>query len=689
MSNPRFSALIGLILSLSLAACEGTERSGRRSYPVRKTAAERIEQCRPELARSLAAQAREHLKSVAAGGTLPWLPQVLAHQGLPRLLEAAALALLQHWDQGAAARDARDRGDETSAHLRRAHARCDRDAKCEAYAACMAREMPLDAWRQELLRHLESEARSLLAGSKERAAEAVAQTKLDLQAGVDVRGPLPLGPLPVDPRVVHIGRRLGSSERMQVAFRSCYLEALAVEPDLGGTLELRLGPAPAGGGEILGGTFRRTGLEDCLLAALEVKRRRGASKAAPARASGGGPVLTLRFRSARSVPPDDPAWSIGGGGPQRLLVLSEQTLRRVRVGKEGPVQELSMDLSSHLKASPERIVLGSGGEVLVQAKEALLALDSRAVPKKVWTPAPGRHLGAVALHGDHVLIGGNGALVLLDRSFRKVSETHLGLDQPNKEAHDILVRGDDALLLDNIAYPIFMFRVDISDPRQPKLSQSIRVVDVYPHLLFQWVDEELGRWAVVKAAGGRCGERQSVLLLDAKKPVPGATHQPTPAPAPSPAPRKHDPGFPFSRRDSAVLGELELAPHTGCRSRGGAQPPAQAGSRLRFAAGLSSPPHWVLGESGGEQEQGGLHLGRIVFGKGREVRLVSKLALPGQVESHGRSTEARGVLAARGELIAAARQDRLWVLRASPSGAPKLEHSLTLRVPITHMVFAP
>lgn len=684
MANSRLLTPAGLLLSLSLFSCGDRERTPGRSHPVRKPATERIVQCRPEIARALAGQAHKHLQSVSSGGTLPWLPQVLAHQGLPRLLEAAARALLKHWEQGAAAAPAgRSQGDETVIHLRRAHARCDRDAKCEAYAACMAREMPLDPWRQELLRHLESEARSLLRDSQRRADATKAQVKLDLQAGVDVRGLLPLGPLPENPRVIQVGRRLSASERMQAAFRSCYLDALAMEPDLGGTLELRLGPATVGGAEILGGTFRRTGLEDCLVAALELKRRRG-QRAAPA--SGERPVLTLRFRSARSVPPDDPAWGIGAGGAQRLLILSEQTLRRVRVAQGGPIQDLSIDLASHLQASPERIVVGRGGEVLIQAREALLALDSRAVPRKAWSPVPGRHLGAVALHGDYLVLGGNGALVLLDRSFRKVSEVHLGLDAPNKEAHDILVRGDEALLLDNIAYPIYMFRVDLSDPRQPKVSQSIRVVDVYPHLLFQWVDEELERWAVVKSSGGRCGEQQTVLLLDAKKPVKGEP------PQPEARPKHNHPGIPFFKRDAAILKVLELAPHPGCRSRGGAPTPAPAEARLRFAAGLSSPPHWVLGESGGHaaaEKPAELHLGRIVFAKDREARLVSKLALPGQFDGQGRSSEARGVLAVRGELIAAARQDRLWVVRASSTGAPRLQQSLTLRVPITHLVFAP
>lgn len=85
-----------------------------------------------------------------------------------------------------------------------------------------------------------------------------------------------------------------------------------------------------------------------------------------------------------------------------------------------------------------------------------------------------------------------------DRELKELSRVELDCGSVKKDAHDVLIHGGTALLLDKIMAPIFLFRVDVQDPKNLTVRQRIESFGINAHLKLQWVVPEKEAWFVVE-----------------------------------------------------------------------------------------------------------------------------------------------------------------------------------------------
>ncbi len=308
---------------------------------------------------------------------------------------------------------------------------------------------------------------------------------------------------------------------------------------------------------------------------------------------------------------------------QRMWLANHQYLRLV-VSANRTLQELAkIDVSPFGapddKEVPDMLVTRHG-TALVRTSRALLLLDRNFETHVAWkTRSSELRTGAFTLWNDRILLAAEGCLIVLDATFRETGRVSLGLG-PYKNGHDILMHGNEALILDNRARPIYLFRVDLATPEKPVILQSIQDYVVNGHLLYHWTDPKAGFWGVIRSSSGRGNSSQQVLVMSLKKPA--APEEPT-APEKPPGPEepkvlkrsphvmsRHWPG----NRDPAILHELPIyqklyrgfdpsPPKPPARGPVG---PLMRTTGTRFVAGTTQPPFRVVAS-----DHRGVHLGQF------------------------------------------------------------------------------
>jgi len=86
-----------------------------------------------------------------------------------------------------------------------------------------------------------------------------------------------------------------------------------------------------------------------------------------------------------------------------------------------------------------------------------------------------------------------------------------------KNAHDVLVHGDTAYLLDNLMFPVFLFRVNIANPGDIRITEKIDFTGINPHLDGQWLNPKLKQWLVVHSSSRSGGGSQSITTYPMKE----------------------------------------------------------------------------------------------------------------------------------------------------------------------------
>lgn len=277
----------------------------------------------------------------------------------------------------------------------------------------------------------------------------------------------------------------------------------------------------------------------------------------------------------------------------------------VRGGELQVLRRIQLDAFAAAGAEAMPVVHVTGhGAVVIQTTRALVVLDRNFRPQVAWkTASPELRIGASVLHRDGVLLAAEGNLIVLDATLRELGRVSLGLGR-DKNGHDLLVHGDEVLVLDNVVRPIFMFRIDLKDPARPRVLASIEDRATWAHLLYQWVDEPAGLWAVLRSSQGRFGSRQSLLGMDLKRPEDPGPPQIAPKVLRAPGPNGRDPAIlrEHVTYSLSFLWEPEVdGPKT---------PDAPRIEGARFLGGSAQAPWWVLAE-----DAKGLHLGRFRVGK--------------------------------------------------------------------------
>ena len=507
--------------------------------------------------------------------------------------------------------------------------------------------------------------------------------------------------------------------------RKCYVEeGLAANPKLSGRVTATLQVNQRGriqSARVTASTLRHAATERCLETALRRAWLWGW------RGPGGSITVALRLRTVdlkqpiqAALRPDlsrtDPLWDLRGGGralagraPSAWIVSGDTLLHVTPTGKTLR-QEALIDLTpyrSPRRDRPTEVITSRHGHTLVKTDLALLALDRRYQPHVVWQPTKGRQIGAVALLADkHLLVAAEGSLIVLDAQWKEVGRVRLGMGRATKEVHDILVhgdpKGDQALLLDNVVRPIYLFRIDLRDPSKPRILDKIEDRGVWAHLRYQWVDAQAKRWGVLVETGGRCGGGQIALLMRSDRPDAAAV----PAAPPQKPPQRSGPNIPSYKplgqgSPSILASPLFYQRLPGrCRDRSlfpKGPPPEDKLTGDRFLSGTRKPPHWVTVQDPKEKK---IFLGRLITGNKRvSVRRVldlSREVCSSYTVGPGGKRRCRSRRFSLPDKAQIARNDR-WIvtsvgpwliwLQTSPNGQgrPKSRHEYNWRVSVTSL----
>ncbi len=425
------------------------------------------------------------------------------------------------------------------------------------------------------------------------------------------------------------------------------------------------------------------------------------------------PVLTARVTAPEPSPPPslvkadlskrDPALDHRPNRPRRgpppVWVVRHQHLTLLEPAGRALKQRARVDLSilsGSRSGGAVKLLRGPNGTVLIHTGQVLGLLDRSDGVRRVWVPKPGRRIAAVALYGDRVLVAAEGSLIVLDSRFQEMGRIHLGLRNKNKEAHHILVHGDEALLLDNMVIPILLFRVDLADPSKPRILRRIRERGIGVHLTHQWVDAKAKRWAVVAKTGGRGGNHQSVLLMGSQKPTGPQKILPRPT--------HNDPRF-FAFLPSRAAGPEVLATALLYRWSRGRYTPPSGGKPARWGKvtetghkllrGSSQAPHWAVVVKPDRKRK------RILLGqlrvKNNKIRVTHSVELTqkhcyGRPHLRGRRPARRPVQRCRQRTRVNARLDHRhrWIvvalgrwliwLKSTPGRKPRVAHQYERRV---------
>lgn len=111
----------------------------------------------------------------------------------------------------------------------------------------------------------------------------------------------------------------------------------------------------------------------------------------------------------------------------------------------------------------------------------------------------------------------NRSFVILDDQLRELG--HLSPLQANeislgKAIDDIMIIDHDAFIVDDIASPLFVFSVDITNPRQPTLIHTFGVGGVYGTITNQWFEDRSGKWCLQRrTSSGYVGDEYTIICM--------------------------------------------------------------------------------------------------------------------------------------------------------------------------------
>lgn len=102
----------------------------------------------------------------------------------------------------------------------------------------------------------------------------------------------------------------------------------------------------------------------------------------------------------------------------------------------------------------------------------------------------------------------------LDTQFETIATGALPNEFQGKHIEDIRVHNGVAYVVDDIVFPLFLFRFDVSDPAAPECIDTIPIEAVNQTLQQQWLDPPTDQWGVIQETTHMGGGNQSVYIYD-------------------------------------------------------------------------------------------------------------------------------------------------------------------------------
>ena len=227
--------------------------------------------------------------------------------------------------------------------------------------------------------------------------------------------------------------------------------------------------------------------------------------------------IELEFKDAETLEPNPSV-----GNMPWIFAATDNSLARLRFDKVNLTyqidKETAVDLRGRIEAEQSGIYVKDGNKLV------RYSLDLERVNE--WEPSseigvrssrifPSFYFDYVFDRDKLFVLAGN-YLIILDKSLSPISSLPLEVRKGYvKGAHNIIVYKNTAYLLDNEVRPIYVVKIDVRDPKKPKIIASVEVEDKTPNLELwnQWLDIEKGKWMIYGNYGYRGGSGTSVYSV--------------------------------------------------------------------------------------------------------------------------------------------------------------------------------
>lgn len=209
-----------------------------------------------------------------------------------------------------------------------------------------------------------------------------------------------------------------------------------------------------------------------------------------------------------------------GAAPPTVFVLTGNALVRLDWDESAYALRAkgAFDKAIKPKFARNTYVCAAGEYVFVMdgARVVKFDRDCRASGEKTFDD-----LSAIGTDGSTLFACADGSLVALDQDLNERSRAYLSLGgayvggkaRP-KNAHDVVVYQGTAHLLDNIMAPLYVVKVDVSDPSKLHVVKTYEFQEVNAHLPTQWVDPASDKWLVLFTTGHKGGSGEAVLTFN-------------------------------------------------------------------------------------------------------------------------------------------------------------------------------
>lgn len=124
------------------------------------------------------------------------------------------------------------------------------------------------------------------------------------------------------------------------------------------------------------------------------------------------------------------------------------------------------------------------------------------------------NINSLATDSKNVFISADESFIALDKNLKELSRLEL---EGKKKADDIIIYKNNAYLLDNFAITLYLFRVNIANPKNMQIDQRIKFVEVNAHLEDQWLNPEFDQWMVTESFSRWGGQGKNVHIFSMKE----------------------------------------------------------------------------------------------------------------------------------------------------------------------------
>lgn len=138
-----------------------------------------------------------------------------------------------------------------------------------------------------------------------------------------------------------------------------------------------------------------------------------------------------------------------------------------------------------------------GNNIIINHNKGLTLLDHELeIVEEVGLKIP----KDIGVYGDVIYCCSNSSLYSISPDLEILDSIYLNTSDwiGGKDAHDIIIHDGSAYLLDNELYPIYVFKINISNPNEIIMDLGFEITGINQHLRSQWIDPENNRWFILQ-----------------------------------------------------------------------------------------------------------------------------------------------------------------------------------------------